>query len=630
LTVSDGTLTGTADQIVNVIWVNDPPVAAVTCPASVDEGDLVTLVSASTDNDGDGIASYAWVQTLGVPNADLSGVDVSGQTITFTAPDRTSPLDTMYFTLTVTDAGGLSSSASCSVRVHDVTPPTFSGAEDKTAEATAPSGATVSFDVTAEDNVDGSVAVTCSPASGTTFALGTTAVTCSATDAADNDATATFNVTVKDTTPPALTLPDNLTKEATGPSGAVVNYSASASDLVDGDRPITCSPASGATFALGTATVNCSASDTRNNTASGSFTVTVQDTTPPALTLPGNLTKETTGPSGAVVNYSASASDIVDGAVTPTCSPASGATFPITTTTVNCSATDAHGNTASGSFTVTVQDTTPPTLTLPGDIPAAEATGPSGAVVTYSASASDLVDGNRPVTCSPASGAIFALGTATVNCSASDTRNNAASGTFTVTVKDTTPPNITVPASVTAVATSNSTAVVTYAAASATDLVDGPVAVNCLPASGSIFPVGTNTVTCSATDAHGNKADKPFTVTVTYNFTGFFQPIDNLPTVNRAKAGSAIPVKFSLHGNQGLDIFAASPSAPAESCGSTAALDTIEETVTAGGSGLQYDPAADQYIYVWKSDKTWAGTCRQLVVKLKDGTVHWAHFSFTK
>ena len=554
LTVSDGTLTGTADQIVNVIWVNDPPVAAVTCPASVHEGDLVTLESASTDNDGDGIASYAWVQTLGVPNADLSSVDLSSPTISFTAPNRTSTLDTMYFTLTVTDVGvtdvgGLSSSASCSVRVNDVTPPTFSGAEDKTAEATGPSGAAVSFDVTAQDNVDGPVDVTCSPESGTTFSLGTTLVTCSATDAAENDATATF-------------------------------------------------------------------------------TVTVQDTTKPTLTLPGNLTAEATGPSGAVVNYSASASDIVDGAVTPTCVPASGATFPITTTTVECSATDAHGNKATGSFTVTVQDTTPPTLTLPSPI-TAEATGASGAAVPYTASATDLVDSNRPVACVPASSATFPLGTTTVNCSASDTRGNSASGSFSVTVVDRTPPSITVPDPVTAVATSNSTAVVTYSA-SATDLVDGSVAVNCSPASGSIFPVGTTTGTCLATDAHNNTATKPFNVVVTYNFTGFFQPVDNLPASNLAKAGSAIPVKFSLHGNQGLNIFAVSyPSAPVDSCSATAS-DVIEETVTAGGSGLQYDPAADQYIYVWKTDKTWAGKCRQFVIKLNDGTVHWAKFSFTK
>lgn len=116
-----------------------------------------------------------------------------------------------------------------------------------------------------------------------------------------------------------------------------------------------------------------------------------------------------------------------------------------------------------------------------------------------------------------------------------------------------------------------------------------------------------------------------------YNFTGFFQPVDNLPTFNRAKAGSAIPVKFSLGGNQGLNIFApGSPSVALIPCGSTALVDDIEQTVTAGGSSLTYDATADQYVYVWKTDPAWAGTCRQLNVKLNDGTDHRANFNFVK
>jgi hypothetical protein len=83
-------------------------------------------------------------------------------------------------------------------------------------------------------------------------------------------------VTVRDTTPPLLTLPANITVNATGPTGAVVTYSASATDLVDGARAVTCSPASGATFAIGTTTVSCSAQDTRGNRANGTFRVTVQ------------------------------------------------------------------------------------------------------------------------------------------------------------------------------------------------------------------------------------------------------------------------------------------------------------------------------------------------------------------
>ena len=95
------------------------------------------------------------------------------------------------------------------------------------------------------------------------------------------------------------------------------------------------------------------------------------------------------------------------------------------------------------------------------------------------------------------------------------------------------------------------------------------------------------------------------------------------------KAGSAIPVKFSLGCNQGLAIFwdSSYPKSGPVKCNS-ASLDDIESTVTAGGSSLNHDPVANQYIYVWKTDKTWAGTCRVLHVKLADGTSHYAYFTF--
>jgi hypothetical protein len=333
-----------------------------------------------------------------------------------------------------TDNAGNTTSGSFTITVVDTTPPALTlPANIAGVEATGPSGAAVTYSASASDIVDGSVAVNCSRASGSTFPLGTTTVSCSATDSTGNTNTGSFTVTVQDTTPPTLTLPANITAEATGPSGADVTYSASASDTVDGSVAVNCSPASGSTFPLGTATVNCSATDSSGNTSTGSFTVTVVDTNPPTLTLPANITAEATGPSGAAVTYSASASDTVDGSVAVTCSPASGSTFPIGTTTVSCSATDAHGNTASGSFTVKVQDTTTPTLTLPANITAV-ATGQSGAAVTYSASASDTVDGSVSVTCNPASGSTFPIGTTTVSCSATDAHGNTANGSFTVKV----------------------------------------------------------------------------------------------------------------------------------------------------------------------------------------------------
>jgi len=142
--------------------------------------------------------------------------------------------------------------------------------------------------------------------------------------------------------------------------------------------------------------------------------------------------------------------------------------------------------------------------------------------------------------------------------------------------------------------------------------------------------VGFRTVKGKIQDKDGGVTEYDAEVSVIYHWDGFFRPVDNLPTGNTAKAGSAIPVKFSLSGNQGLSIFAAGYPKPVKiTCGTTDTLDDIEETVTAGNSSLNYDAAADQYIYVWKTEKTWTG-CRQLIVKLNDGTSHEAYFTFKK
>jgi hypothetical protein len=140
--------------------------------------------------------------------------------------------------------------------------------------------------------------------------------------------------------------------------------------------------------------------------------------------------------------------------------------------------------------------------------------------------------------------------------------------------------------------------------------------------------VGSYTFSVRTADNDGNQAGKSVTYQVVYNWSGFFQPIDNLPTVNSVKAGQAIPVKFSLGGNYGLNIFAAGyPKVQQVACGSTQA-DEVEQTVTAGASGLSYDATTGQYSYTWKTDKKWAGSCRLLVLKLTDGSEHIASFQF--
>jgi hypothetical protein len=142
--------------------------------------------------------------------------------------------------------------------------------------------------------------------------------------------------------------------------------------------------------------------------------------------------------------------------------------------------------------------------------------------------------------------------------------------------------------------------------------------------------VGSKAFTVNAEDEAGNKASLTHTYSVIYDFAGFFRPIDN-DAFNAVKAGQAVPVKFSLSGDQGMDIFSSGyPTSQPIQCDGSAPTDPVAETVTAGGSSLSYDASADQYVYVWKTEKSWAGTCRQLVVKLNDDTTHVANFSFKK
>ncbi|WP_168734685.1 HYR domain-containing protein [Deinococcus sp. KSM4-11] len=561
-----------------------------------------------------------------------TATDIVDGTLTVTctpASGSTFALGDTSVTCSATDAHNNKATGTFTVTVQDKTKPVVTVPANQTLEATGPSGAIATFSASATDIVDGTLTATCDPASGSTFALGATTVNCSATDAAGNKGTGSFTVTVQDTTKPVLSLPSPLTVEAANASGANVSFTATANDLVSGSRPVNCTPNSGSTFALGTTTVNCNATDTASNTSTGSFTVTVKDSTAPTLGAHAGITAEATGPAGAAVTYTApAASDAVDGSPTVTCLPASGTTFALGTTSVACTAKDASGNMSPPStFSVTVQDTTAPAITgVPADI-TVNAANASGAVVTYvTPTASDLVDGARTVTCTPASGSTFPIGSTTVTCKSADSRGNSASKTFAVNVRDTVPPVLSLPANIVTNTAANGQAIVNFTA-TANDAVSGPAPVTCTPPSGSTFNVGVNTVTCTAKDAAGNQATGTFTVTVRYAFDGFYQPIDMNGVLNSVKAGSAIPVKFSLGGNQGLDIFALnSPSSVGNTCG-TAPVDDVEQTVTAGGSSLSYS-GGGQYIYVWKTDPSWSGTCRKLTVTLRDGTSQFAYFKF--
>ena len=188
-----------------------------------------------------------------------------------------------------------------------------------------------------------------------------------------------------DTVPPVVTVPSAMTLEATGPSGAVATFSTRALDDVSGVLPTTDSPASGAVFPLGSTAVTATAIDAAGNTGSATFTVTVVDTTAPVITVPADLNVAASSASGANVSFSSSASDLVGGSLVTIHDPPSGALFPVGSTTVTARATDAAGNTASRSFTVTVA----PWNSAPELAAIGARTIAQGATLAFTASASD-------------------------------------------------------------------------------------------------------------------------------------------------------------------------------------------------------------------------------------------------
>jgi Ca2+-binding RTX toxin-like protein len=235
-------------------------------------------------------------------------------------------------------------------------------------------------------------------------------------------------VLMPDLAAPVIELPDDFIVEATGPGGAVVTFAATANDNKDGIVPVTLAPDSGSLFPLGTTTVTASAVDFHGNTATDSFLVTVVDTTPPILTVPTAITAEATSPAGAIVTFAATAIDIVSGSVAVSFSVAPGSIFPLGTTTVVATATDAAGNTGTGSFTVTVVDTTAPAITVPPNVTITTCDRPDiGQATATDAVGTPIIGSDAPP--------LFALGITYVTWRAVDPSGNAATGVQTVTVE---------------------------------------------------------------------------------------------------------------------------------------------------------------------------------------------------
>jgi hypothetical protein len=261
-----------------------------------------------------------------------------------------------------------------------------------------------------------------------------------------------------------------------------------------------------------------------------------------------------------------------------------------------------------------------------------EATGPTGAKVTFQATARDAQGHSLTPTCTPASGTTFAIGTKTVTCKATDSNGLSGSASFTITVADTKGPVFSnVPGTIAPFATSTSGATVSYTKPTATDVVDGGRTVTCTPASGAQVPVNKTTVTCTASDTRGNTSTATFTVWVTYQAptdgTFFLFPLRSNGS-SIFKIGRPVPARFKLTGaSQNItNLVAKLTVTKISNTVQGTVMDTSDETVDDTDFIFKYRPLLQFYAYRWKTRDQTQGTF-QLKADLGDGVLHQINVS---
>jgi HYR domain len=252
---------------------------------------------------------------------------------------------------------------------------------------------------------------------------------------------------------------------------------------------------------------------TVGNSNVATFTVQSVKSLPFALLVPEFVWKQPLNREGGYVKYDVS---FVGDDPQPSirCSPESGAFFKWGTTSVYCAGSNSYGEKAEAIFPVTVADRVAPKLTVPEYLYAKPGSN-EGAIVDYDAKAYDDIYGDVVPVCYPKSGAMFPIGMNTVRCSALDADGNEGGATFVVQVSDEEPRPliVVVPETIFIDAAGPKGEYVKYEV-SVEKSEDPEPRVTCSQESGSLFPVGTTTVTCSALDRFGARGSASFDVEV--------------------------------------------------------------------------------------------------------------------
>ncbi len=563
VTFSVSDLSGNVATATTTITVVDTTAPTITAPTDI----TVQAVSGAGTN-----ATQPAIATF-LSRAVAADIVDSNVTITHDAP-AVFPRGVTLVTFRATDDSGNFTTGSASVNVVDTTGPVVTAPASIVVQANSTGGAMASTpaivaflsQATAIDAVDTVPSVINNAPS--FFPLGNSVITFTATDADGNVGTATASVRVQDTLPPTISAPASLSVEADmvggilGNSPAILGLRASvfANDIADASLAI--SNNAPAFLTLGDTTIRFTATDDLGNSAFVDVVVSIEDTVGPTITPPADITVEADQEGGSSATQTliaafltaAQASDIVD--ASPSITHNAPAIFPVGNTPVTFTATDASGNTTTASAIVTVLDTGLPTLNVPAPIiiegnvfGGTTADNPAIIAFVSGGTATDLVDGDLTVT-TDALDPFFPLGDTLVIFHARDAAGNETVLTRTITVVDTTPPNLsatlnlTLPADTPVGASASLPAIVQFLnRVTATDIVEEfPVVENDAP---SVFPIGTTRVLFTASDASGNQRVTSALVTVTATSSFDF---GDAPTAAMSGFAASYPVTLAQNG----------------------------------------------------------------------------------
>jgi hypothetical protein len=412
------------------------------------------------------------------------------------------PLGDTIVTWTAIDTAGNLATANQKISVIDTTPPSIQAPETVQVEATSQLNNIVELgEATASDFIGIDSITNDAP---DVFPVGETVVTWAATDFGGLSSQDTQIVRVVDTTPPKISIPKMITVEATSEDQNVIVLEGIFADDLVGVASITNDAPD--VFPFGLTTITWTASDEAGNIATGLQQVSVVDTTAPSIIPPSNIEQEASSAQNNLVNLGKpQATDLVSVASITNDAPN---VFSLGQTIVTWTATDSSGNTASATQTVSIIDTTPPTIEIPKGIEIEATSSDENTISLIPPIATDTVS---DITITNDAPNYLPLGETTITWTVTDKEGNSATTTQKVTVDDTTAPKLTVPADIIIDAVALQTPV-SVGEGAAIDLASSAITItNDAPSS---FPLGETIVTWTAVDSFGNSIRSSQTITV--------------------------------------------------------------------------------------------------------------------